>query len=455
MKLKRLYKALTHPSDVVEYLVQKTCLPDKMSDESYLKLIYWIKFHKKLNLDNPVTFNEKLQWLKLHDHNPLYPKLVDKITVKDYVASIIGNEYIIPTLKVYNSIDDIKIEDLPDQFVLKTNHSGGNAGVVICHDKSTFNLDAAKKKLQFSLESNMFSHSREWPYSQIKPQVFAEQFISENGELSPEDYKVHNFNGVPKVILVCRDRFRDSGLTSDFYSDKWEHLDIRRPLHKNASQPLQRPAELEEMLELSSKLSKKIPFVRTDFYTIKNQIYFGELTFYPASGFQKFEPEQWDKELGDWLIIPTGGGKLLIRNNIHILLSESENHKSGVNDYKFFCFDGEVKTLFVGTERNTGDVKFDFYDANFNHLDLIQTHPMSGHHISKPLNFEMMKVIAGKLSTGFPHVRVDLYNIEGKIYFGELTFYHHGGFYPFHPESWDYEFGSWLKLPFNHFENEK
>lgn len=300
MKLKRLYKALTHPSDVVEYLVQKTCLPDKMSDESYLKLIYWIKFHKKLNLDNPVTFNEKLQWLKLHDHNPCYVKMVDKITAKEYVANIIGWDYIIPTIAVYDSVDDIKFNELPHRFVLKTNHSGGNSGVVICKDKRSFDFEDAKRKLSESLKSNMYRHSREWPYKEIKPRILAEEFITDIGD-------------------------------------------------------------------------------------------------------------------GD------------------------------LKDYKFFCFDGEVKSLFVGTERMSGDVKFDFFDADFNHLDLVQTHPMSGKQIQKPENFEKMKDLASLLSKGFPHVRVDLYNIDGQIYFGEMTLYHHGGFYPFHPEHWDKDFGSWIK----------
>lgn len=302
----KVRKALTHPRDLLVYAMNKLHIGQSMSDENYLKMIYRIKFGKKLNLEHPVTFNEKLQWLKLHNHNPLYPTMVDKITAKDYVASIIGSEYIIPTLKVYGSVDDIRLEELPDQFVLKTNHSGGNSGVVICSDKAKFDLEAAKRKLQHSLDSDMFSHSREWPYTQIKPQVFAEKFMTE-GSGAPDDYKVHNFNGVPKVILVCRDRFKDSGLTSDFYSDQWEHLDIERPLHHNAPEGVERPAALVEMLELSRTLSKDIPFVRTDFYTVNNKLFFGELTFYPASGFQAFVPEEWDKKLGDWLILPVGG----------------------------------------------------------------------------------------------------------------------------------------------------
>lgn len=303
----RIIKAVTHPRDLLVYAITRFHLGKSLSDEKYLKLIYRIMFGKRLNLEHPETFNEKLQWLKLNDRNPLYPKMVDKITAKDYVASVIGEKYIIPTLAVYKDVDDINLDELPGQFVLKTNHSGGNTGVVICRDKNTFDLEAAKKKLRASLKSDMFSNTREWPYTQIKPQVFAEKFMTEGGATAPSDYKVHNFNGVPKVILVCRDRFKDSGLTSDFYSDEWQHLDIERPLHPNSANEIERPDALEEMLELSSTLSKEIPFVRSDFYTINNQVYFGELTFYPASGFQGFVPEEWDKRLGDWLILPVVG----------------------------------------------------------------------------------------------------------------------------------------------------
>ncbi len=300
----RVLKALSHPRDLLVYFITRFKLGCSLSDEKYLKLIFRIMFGRSLNLEDPVTFNEKLQWLKLYDRNPLYPQMVDKITAKEYVASIIGEEYIIPTLAVYQSLDELDLDELPNQLVLKTNHSGGNTGVVLCRDKATFDLDAAKKKLNASLHSDMFSRTREWPYTQIKPTVFAEKYISEGCESAPDDYKVHNFNGDPKMILVCRDRFKDSGLTSDFYSDNWEHLEIERPLHPNSSEGVARPAALEEMLKLSRSLSKKIPFVRTDFYVVNNKVFFGELTFYPASGFQGFVPEYWDKKLGDWIQLP-------------------------------------------------------------------------------------------------------------------------------------------------------
>ena len=235
-------------------------LPDKL----YVQISFYLKMGKKLDLSNPRTYNEKLQWLKLYNRRPEYTMMVDKYLVKDYVASIIGAEYVVPTL-------------------------GVKAGAI--------------SKLKVSMKKDIYRSLKEWPYKNVQKRIIAESFV---------------------------------------------------------------------------------------------------------------EPDPLSNDLPD---------------------------------YKFFCFDGVVKALFVGTERSSGDVKFDYYDADFNHLDLIQVHPMSGKDLEKPTNFGKMKEIASTLSKGIPHVRVDLYNVEGKIYFGELTFYHHGGIEPFHPEKWDYVFGSWLKLP--------
>ncbi len=250
---------------------------------------------------NPKTFNEKLQWLKLYDRRPEYTTMVDKYAAKDYVSKIIGGKYIIPTLGVWDKPEEIDWESLPNRFVLKTTHGGGNTGVVICKDKTTFDRQKAIDKLNDSLKQDIYRTLREWPYKNVPRRIIAEQFIeSEDGDLP---------------------------------------------------------------------------------------------------------------------------------------------------DYKFFCFDGLVKALFIGTERGSGDVKFDYYDADFNHLDLVQFHPMSGKQLQKPVCFEEMKQVAAKLSKGIPQVRVDLYEVNGKVLFGEMTFFHHGGVTPFHPERWDYTFGSWIELP--------
>lgn len=279
-----------------------------ISDRMFLKLMYYIKMHQVLDLSYPKTFNEKLQWLKLYDRKPIYTTMVDKYEVKKYVASKIGEKYIIPTLGVWECFDDIDFDNLPNQFVLKCTHDSG--GLVICKDKSNFDKISAKKRIDRCLKRNYYWSGREWPYKNVKPRIIAEKFMSNNvGELA--DYKIHNFNGVPKVVLVCRDRFKESGLTEDFFDCEWKHLDISRTDYPNSHENIPKPVQLDEMLELSKKLSESIPFVRTDFYDVGGKVYFGEMTFYPASGFERFVPDEYDDLFGEWIKIPIGGGVLI------------------------------------------------------------------------------------------------------------------------------------------------
>lgn len=294
---------LTHPRKVaivlMEYLGQ--WLPDRV----YLKIMYRIKMRHKLDLDNPKTFSEKLQWLKLYDRRPEYTKMVDKYTVKEYVSGIIGREYVIPTLGVWEKPNDIDWDSLPDRFVLKTTHGGGSSGVVICRDKATFDREKAIAKLKKSMRQNLYGFSKEWPYKNVPRRIIAEKYIA---------------------------------------------------------------------------------------------------------------PQEGENDLPD---------------------------------YKFFCFDGEVKGLFVATERQnpSEDVKFDFFDADFNHLPFRQGHDHAAVTPGKPINFDLMKSLAAKLSKGIPQVRVDFYDIGDNVLFGEMTFFHFSGSMPFEPEDWDYRFGEWIKLP--------
>ena len=282
------------------YIINHSFLKKIVPDKFFLTLQYRVVFGKSINWNSPVTFNEKLFWMKLYDRRPEYTMMVDKYAVKKYVADIIGEQYIIPTLGVWDRPEDIDWETLPNQFVLKCTHDSG--GLVICRDKESLDKDAAIKRLNKSLRNNYYLAGREWPYKNVPRRIIAEKYME-------------------------------------------------------------------------------------------------------------------DKNVGE------------------------------LPDYKFFCFDGVVKALFIGTERGTGDVKFDYFDADFNHLDLVQVHPMSGKNLPRPQHFDKMKELASKLSQGLPQVRVDLYNINGEIYFGELTFFHHGAVVPFHPESWDFKFGEWIKLP--------
>ena len=283
-----------------DFLVFKVCriLPDNV----WIQLKYRIFFGRFCNLKNPQTYNEKLQWLKLYDRKPEYTQMVDKYEAKKYVAHLIGEEYIIPTLGVWDRFEDIDFDALPNQFVLKCTHDSG--GLVICRDKSKLNIEDARKKINKSLYRNYYYMHREWPYKNVVPRIIAEQYMEDE------------------------------------------------------------------------------------------------------SGYE-------------------------------------------LKDYKFFCFDGEVKALFIATDRGVEgeETKFDFFDADFNHLPFTNGHPNANREIMKPKGFEEMKALASKLSSGHPHLRVDFYDINGKIYFGELTFYHWSGMTPFLPEDWDYTFGSWIKLP--------
>ncbi len=276
---------------------------NKMPDEAYLKSKYFAKINRKLNIEAPKSFNEKLQWLKLFDRRPEYTVMADKVLVKEYVAGLIGEEHIIPTLGVWNDPDEINFDDLPDKFVLKCNHNSG-LGMCICKDKSKLDVKKVKKALSKGLKQDYFLLHREWPYKDIPRKIIAEQFLeSDEGGLT--DYKIHCFNGVPRFILVCKDRFSDSGLTEDFYTTEWDRMELKRPKIKNASVPAPKPDKLDEMIRLAETLSMNTPFLRVDFYFVESKIYFSELTFYPASGFEGFNPPEWDDKFGEWLPIPT------------------------------------------------------------------------------------------------------------------------------------------------------
>ena len=306
MQIRRYYKAIKKyiSSSNYRFLVNSGYgRYNTMPDAEYLSHKFSAVFGRSLPLKYPQTFNEKLQWLKLHDRKPEYTMMVDKYKAREYISEKIGSQYLIPLLGVWDTPDEIDFSTLPDKFVLKCNHNSG-LGMCICKDKSTLNLKNVKANLKRGLKQDYYLTGREWPYKNVPRKIIAEQFMkSDVGGLT--DYKVHCFGGEPKLILVCKDRFTSTGLTEDFFDPNWEHLDIRRPTHPNASQAITKPEELSEMLILAKKLSEGIPFLRVDFYIIEHKVYFSELTFFPASGFEKFVPEQWDEILGSWLKLPT------------------------------------------------------------------------------------------------------------------------------------------------------
>lgn len=280
-----------------------------LSDETYVKLYYRFSMGKKLDLKNPRTFTEKLQWLKLYDHNPLYTTLVDKYAVKPWVAERIGEQYIIPTLGVWGCFDDIEFDKLPDQFVLKTTHGGGSVGVVICKDKSTFDKAEAKKKLERSMEISGYDTVREWPYKNVSRRIIAEKYMAPEGNMSDlTDYKWYCFNGEPKYCQVIQDRTKHK--TIDFFDTEWDHQVFFGlnpsiiPSMIPSVIPPACPQSINIHIEIARTLSEGLPFSRIDLYEIEGKVYFGEVTFYPACGLGFFNPTEFDEILGQMIVLP-------------------------------------------------------------------------------------------------------------------------------------------------------
>lgn len=275
---------------------------NSMPDEEYLKKLYKINMGKELNLSNPTTFNEKIQWLKLHDRKPEYTMMVDKYEVKAFVAEKIGEEYIIPTLGVWDKFGDIDFDELPEQFVLKCTHDSG--GLVICRDKKHFDKVAAKKKIEKSLSRNFYYTGREWPYKNVKPRIIAEKYMEDTKTSELRDYKFFTFGGVAKALFIATDRQNSTEETKfDFFDMEFRHLDFTNG-HPNADVIPEKPEKFEEMRMLAEKLSKDIPHLRVDFYEVNGHTYFGELTFSHWSGFVPFNPECWDNIFGSWISLP-------------------------------------------------------------------------------------------------------------------------------------------------------
>lgn len=280
--------------------LSKSPVSHYIPDAIFLRWQYRSVFRKALNLKKPKTFNEKLQWLKLNYRDPAHVELVDKQEVKSYITKRIGPEYVIPTLGVWERFDEIDFEALPEQFVLKCTHDSGST--VICKDKQLFDEVAAREKLERKLKLNLFWHGREWPYKHVKPQILVEQYMDDNGE-APRDYKFFCFNGKVKCFKVDFDRFTSH--KANYYApDKTLLRFGEKVCPPDFERDIEIPGNIDDMIQLAEKLSAGYPFLRVDFYSVNGKIYFGELTFFPASGFGPFIPEEWDETLGSWLTLP-------------------------------------------------------------------------------------------------------------------------------------------------------
>ncbi len=299
--LKKIRKYIKNPK-LFMFTLQSRLLRERLSDEAYLKKIYKVKFKKELDLGNPKTFNEKLQWLKLYDRKPIYTTMVDKYEAKKYVADIIGEEYVIPTLGVWDRFEDIDFDSLPEQFVLKCTHDSG--GLVICRDKTTLDLKKVKKKINKSLKRNFYLiGGREWPYKNVKPRIIAEQYMQDETEKMLPVYKFFCFNGEPRIIQVIKND-KQANESIDYFDTEWTLLDLRQNF-PNSTVPLPRPKKLSEMLSLVKELAGgRDGFLRVDLYTINDRIYFSEFTFFSDSGLAEFHPSSWDEILGSWIQLP-------------------------------------------------------------------------------------------------------------------------------------------------------
>lgn len=305
MTIKSIIQDMSNPYIIMEKILIRfqRILPDKI----YLQLLYRIKMGHWINWRNPKTFTEKLQWLKIYDYKPEYTKMVDKLAVKEYVAGRIGEEYIIPTLGVWDRVEDIEWDSLPNQFVLKTTHGGGSCGVVVCFDKSKIDKVKAVEKLSASMNTNAGESYREKPYLNVPRKIIAEKFMAERKTSSEivdkdlPDYKFFCFNGEPHYCQVIRNRH--SKETIDFYDMEWRHMPFvgLNPVAKNGSTPVAKPQHLDTMKEICRKLSKNMKFSRIDLYVIDDKEYFGEITLYPAAGFGEFNPTEWNAKLGDMI----------------------------------------------------------------------------------------------------------------------------------------------------------
>lgn len=275
---------------------------DAMPDDVFLRKKFKLALKKELDLENPKTFNEKLQWLKLYDRKPEYTRMVDKHEVKKYVAERIGEQYIIPTLGVWDSFDEIDFDALPDQFVLKCTHDSG--GLVICRDKSQLDKQKAREKIAKSLKRNYYYYGREWPYKNVKPRIIAESYMEDEETKELRDYKFFAFDGAVKALFIATERANATEETKfDFFDAEFNHLPFTNG-HPNATVMPKKPQEFELMKQLASKLSEGIPQVRVDFYEVNGRVYFGEITFSHWGGMVPFEPEEWDYTFGSWITLP-------------------------------------------------------------------------------------------------------------------------------------------------------
>ena len=301
MNLQTVKKCIKNPVKIITGLAARGFL-NWVPDKTYVKTVYRMKMGKKLDLENPQTFNEKLQWVKLYDRKPVYTRMVDKYEAKGWIAEQVGEEYVIPTIGVWDSFDQIDKNALPNEFIMKTTHDSGT--FMICTDKSTFNWELAKKRMEKSLRRTYFYSGREWPYKNVKPRIICEELLKNEDGKPLSDYKFYCFNGDVRMSHVTFGRGTEEGLRVNYYDRDLNLLPVQHykyPPYKGEYIP---PKNYEKMVELASVLSKDTPHVRVDFYEVNDKIYLGELTFFTDGGCGYFTPREFDYTVGSWMKLP-------------------------------------------------------------------------------------------------------------------------------------------------------
>ena len=290
-----LTKAPGRVLEVLDLVGPARLIPDSM----YLRIVFKAHTGYALNLKSPQTYNEKLQWIKLHERNDAYSTYADKAAVREIVRKKIGTDILVPLFGIYDKVSDIDWDVLPNSFVLKCSHGSGFN--ILCPDKNELNIDDACNKLKKWMTINQYWGGREWCYRNIKPRIVCEAWIGENGK-TPNDYKFMCFGGHPRIIQLHEDRYGNH--TLDYYSPEWQRLEIRRSDANIRGMTAPRPTQLDTMLEIAKCLSADFPYARVDLYEVKGHVFFGEVTFYPMGGFSGFANHQDDLRIGSWIPVP-------------------------------------------------------------------------------------------------------------------------------------------------------
>lgn len=306
INMNKILKCITDSKIRFGYL-SKLGVTKYISDKAFVEKEYFLNTGEKLNLVHPQKFNEKLQWLKLYDHNPQYTIMVDKYRARQYIKDVIGDQYLIPLLGVWEKPDEIEFDLLPNQFVLKCNHNSGT-GMCVCKDKNRIDISKIKRELRKGLREDYYSVHREWPYRDVTRQIIAEKYMVDEGGEVLTDYKFFCFNGEPRVMYISNDGAENP--RTDFFDMEFNHLPIIMK-DPNSEQLPKKPQNFELMKELAEKLSEGIPFLRTDFYEINGNVYVGELTLYHNAGLSHIEPEEWSYKLGSYIDLSIAYGMYL------------------------------------------------------------------------------------------------------------------------------------------------